>query len=86
MLHEETKRQLNSDVSALDELWYRTKAEIDLYNIYYDVKPELVNEESVADLKDTLIQLRRVPDLLTDVLNAIDKDLAICEDELRERN
>ena len=86
MLHEETKRQLNSDISALDELWYRTKAEIDLYNIYYDVKPELVNEESVADLKDTLIQLRRVPDLLTDVLNAIDKDLAICEDELRERN
>lgn len=86
MLHEETKRQLNSDISALDELWYRTKAEIDLYNIYYDVKPELVNEESVADLKDTLIQLRRVPDLLTDVLNAIDKDLAICEDELHERN
>lgn len=86
MLHEETKRQLNSGISALDELWYRTKAEIDLYNIYYDVKPELVNEESVADLKDTLIQLRRVPDLLTDVLNAIDKDLAICEDELRERN
>lgn len=86
MLHEETKRQLNSDISALDELWYRTKAEIDLYNIYYDVKPELVNEESVADLKDTLIQLRRVPDLLTDVLNAIDKDLAICGDELRERN
>lgn len=81
MLREETKRQFNSDVSSLQELWHRTDAEINPFDIYCDVKPELIDEESIADLKDTLIQLRRVSDLLTDVLNAIDKDLAICEDE-----